>query len=499
MDQLPGVVLAHVAALLVQDSIARAIGVRISANPAEPCPVMTRVTALPDQMDFDVAADESVLEAALRSGVPFAHACGGRAKCSTCRVWILAGLEACPARNSAEAAMADRLRLAKEVRLACQLKPGGDLRVRRLVLDETDMMITSQLGASAETKSGEAKHVAVFFSDIANFTALSETLSPYDVMYLLNRYFAQVGDIIEQNGGFIDNFIGDGLMAVFGMNDQPDAPLRAINAALQTLGTVDRLKPFFASMYGIDFDIRIGLNYGEAVIGTLGFAGHGRLTAVGDVVNVASRIEAANKEAGTRLLISESLRDEIADKVEIGDFLRVRLRGTGERTSLFEVVGLKPEIDAELNAKPPRETVRQGGRRWIRAFAEDELQLHERRILDFEDYDVVVFRGADGYCAFNNACPHLHLPLYERRSPAQVEGLQLPHTESTITSDLGLVCRWHQSCFDLLTGEIRQWAQLQQDGTAPGYEYAGDISKNRAKLAIYPCRQQDGFVWIGLD
>ena len=170
-------------------------------------------------------------------------------------------------------------------------------------------------------------------------------------MYLLNRYFAQVGDVIEQNGGFIDNLIGDGLMAIFGVDDQPDAPLRAVNAALQTLATVDRLKPFFASMYGIDFDIRIGLNYGEAVIGTLGFAGHERLTAIGDVVNLASRVEAANKEAGTRLLISEALRDQIADKVEIGDFVRVRLRGTSERTSLFEIIRLKPEIDAELNAK----------------------------------------------------------------------------------------------------------------------------------------------------
>ncbi len=395
--------------------------------------------------------------------------------------------------------MADRLKLADEVRLACQLRPEGKLRVRRLVLDETDMMMTSQLGSSAATRAGESKHVAVFFSDIADFTSLSERLSPYDVMYLLNRYFAQVGDIIEQNGGFIDNFIGDGLMAIFGVDDQPDAPIRSVNAALQTLATVDRLKPFFASMYGIDFDIRIGLNYGEAVIGTLGFSGHKRLTAIGDVVNLASRVEAANKDAGTRLLITEALRDQIADKVETGDFVRVRLRGTGERTSLFEIIRLKPDIDAELNAKGRRETIRHGGRRWVRAFAEDELQPHERRILDFEDYDIVVVRGSDSYFAFNNACPHLHLPLYERRSAVQTEKLQLPHTESTITGDLGLVCRWHQSCFDLLTGEIREWAKLQQDGTAPGYEYAGDISKNRAKLIIYPCRKQDGFVWVGLE
>lgn len=460
---------------------------------------MTKATALPDRVDFDVAAGETLLEAALRSGVPFAHACGGRAKCSTCRVWVLDGIEACPDRNPDETQMANRLRLADEVRLACQLRPEGELRVRRLVLDETDMMITSQLGASAATRCGEARRVAVFFSDIVDFTALSERLSPYDVMYLLNRYFAQVGDIIEQNGGFIDKLIGDGLMAIFGIDDQPDAPLRAVNAALQTLATVDRLKPFFASMYGIDFDIRIGLNYGEAVIGTLGLAGHERLTAIGDVVNLASRVESANKDAGTRLLISEALRDQIAEKVEIGDFVRVRLRGTGERTSLFEIVRLKPEIDAELNAKGLRETIRQGGRRWVRAFSEDELQPYERRILDFEDYDIVVVRGSDNYCAFNNACPHLHLPLYERRSSAQVEALQLPHTGSTITADLGLVCRWHQSCFDLLTGEIRQWAKLEHDGTRAGLEYLGDISKNRAKLIVYPCRKQDGFVWIGLE
>jgi class 3 adenylate cyclase/nitrite reductase/ring-hydroxylating ferredoxin subunit len=460
---------------------------------------MAKVTALPDNVAFEVAPDETLLDAALRSNVPFAHACGGRAKCSTCRVWVLDGLIDCPNRNEAESTMADRLKLASEIRLACQLKPEGELRVRRLVLDETDLMMTSQLGGSAAMRSGEAKHVAVFFSDIVDFTSISERLSPYDVMYLLNRYFAQVGDIIESNGGFIDKFIGDGVMAIFGINDQPDAPLRAVNAALQTLTAVDRLKPFFATMYGVDFDIRIGLHYGEAVIGTLGFAGHEQLTAIGDVVNVASRIEAANKEAGTRLLISEAHHDQVKDKIEVADFVRVRLRGTSERTTLFEVEGLKPEVEAELNSAEVREIVSHGGRKWVRAFSEDELRPGERRILPFPDYDVVVVRGPDSYCAFNNACPHLHLPLYERRSPAELGSVQVPHTESTISRDLGLTCRWHQSCFDLQTGEIRRWATLQADGTPPGFEFAGDVSKNRAKLTVYPCRRQGGYLWIGLD
>jgi len=78
-----------------------------------------------------------------------------------------------------------------------------------------------------------------------------------DVMYLLNRYFARVGELIERNDGYIDKFVGDGLMAIFGVGGQPDAPILSVNAALQTLAAVDRMKPFFASMYGIDFDIRM--------------------------------------------------------------------------------------------------------------------------------------------------------------------------------------------------------------------------------------------------
>ena len=250
----------------------------------------------------------------------------------------------------------------------------------------------------------------------------------------------------------------------------------------------------------IDFDIRIGLHYGEAVIGSLGSIGHQRLTAVGDVVNVASRVEAANKDAGTRLLISAALHDRVASKLEVADFVRIRLRGTSERITLHEIRRLSAEADAELNAKERRQTLVYAGKNWVRVFAEDELEIGERKILDFEDYDVVVVRGADAYYAFNNACPHLHLPLYERRVLPEGDALQLPHTASTITEDRGLVCRWHQSCFDLQTGDVREWAtKLREDGTSPGQEYLGDISKNRTKLTVYACRVDDGHLWIALE
>ena len=157
---------------------------------------MARVTSLPDNVDFDVAAGETLLEAALRSGIPVTHACGGQAKCSTCRVWVLDGLDAASPRSEVEQVLADKLSFSDEMRLACQLRPEGELRVRRLVLDETDLVMSNQLDRSAATRTGDAKNVTIFFSDIADFTSLSESLSPYDVMYLLNRYFVQAGDII---------------------------------------------------------------------------------------------------------------------------------------------------------------------------------------------------------------------------------------------------------------------------------------------------------------
>jgi nitrite reductase/ring-hydroxylating ferredoxin subunit len=317
-------------------------------------------------------------------------------------------------------------------------------------------------------------------------------------MYILNRYFAQVGDIIEQNGGYIDKFMGDGLMAIFGINDEPDAPIRSVNAALQTIAAVDRMKPYFSSMYDVDFDIRIGLHCGETLIGSVGSLGHERLTAIGEVVNVASRVEAANKDAGTRLLVSEALHEQVADSVETADFIRMRLRGTSERITLYEITRLKPEIESALNARPLRDRMHIAGREWIRAFPENKLGVGERRILDFEDFDVVVVRGADAYFAFNNACPHLKLPFYERRTVAEDE---LPVARnSTITNDLGLVCRWHETCFDLQTGDIRTWcAKLNEDGTAPGFEFVGNVSKNRATLSVYACRVHEGHVWISFD
>jgi class 3 adenylate cyclase/nitrite reductase/ring-hydroxylating ferredoxin subunit len=466
---------------------------------------MHNIACLPDKTQLSIGEGETILEASLRAGVPHAHACGGRARCSTCRVWILDGLEHCSERNELERAIAGPLRFGLEVRLACQTKVSGDLKVRRLVLDKTDLEITSQLAKPRLGRCGETRTIAVLFCDIRDFTNLSQHLSPYDLMFVLNRYFFHMADAIERNGGHVEKFIGDAIMAIFGMDDTPDVPLHAIKAATDMLGAADQMKPYMKTMYDKDFEVGIGLHYGETVIGTVSGGREEKLVAIGETVNVASRIESANKEAGTRLLISEALYQQVEKQVEVSDFVRVRLRGTNERMSLYEVIRLTPEAEALLSAQDSRETIRFVGRQWTRLAGQDEISDGERRVFELEGFDLVVLRKGEKYFACDNSCPHMHLPFFEKRDPAETgvikspTGRELPR-DSRLTDDLGLVCRWHETCFDLQTGEARNWAPtLQADGTSKGWEFIGDISKNRAPIKPLPCLIKDGFLWVALD
>ncbi len=448
---------------------------------------MTKITCLPDRKEVDVRDGDTILEAILRANIAHAHACGGHARCSTCRVWILEGLENCLERSDLERSLTDRLGFGPEARLACQTRVAGDVKLRRLVLDEADLEITSQLSRKRLGRVGDVKNVAVLFCDIRGFTALTETLSAYDVIFILNRYFFQVGDVIERNGGYIVDFYGDGVMALFGIEDDPQAPLRGVKAAVEILHAVDHLKPYMEAMYDQSFDVGIGMHYGPAVIGTVGSAKTEKLTGVGATINVASRIEAANKPADTRLLISEDLYEVVKESVTIEDFVRVKLPGTSERRSLYEIAGLAPSAVAALQAEvePPDDTKHgYAGLDWMPVLDDSELPVGTHKVVELEELDILLIRTADRLHAINNACPHLHLPL----------------NDSEVGDDGSIICRWHESCFDLETGEIRQWAgALAADGTPVGQEHLGDVSKNRQSLKIFPVRVSEGSIWVSLE
>jgi adenylate cyclase len=225
--------------------------------------------------------------------------------------------------------------------LACQTTITDDVALRRLVLDEDDIQLTSQLGPGATAGTiGEERMLAVMFADIRGFTSFAEALPPYDVVHLLNRFFRQMGRAINGNGGKIDNYMGDGLMALFGINDEGPAVPQSLKAGVAMLDEMDRLKPYLDHVYGKIFDVGIGVNYGLAVVGSVGSENMRRVTAIGDAVNLASRIEAANKKAGTRFLISQSTFEAARAEVIIGKTFDFSLPGKSGVHVLYEVTGL---------------------------------------------------------------------------------------------------------------------------------------------------------------
>lgn len=318
---------------------------------AAPHPLRHSVRCLPDGADVPIAAGETLLAALLAARVPVAHACGGLARCSTCRVRVTDGAELCDARTESERAIADRLRFDDETRLACQTRVRGDVAVRRLVVDEQDLALAAgEVKAPVARAVGREATLTLLFTDVADFTPLAEELPPYDVIHLLNRWFAAAGEAVVRHRGRIDNYMGDGFFAVFGdtdggVADAPDAgrddALDAVRAGLDLVVAAAQVSRYAETIYGRGFGVRIGIHRGTVVVGGLGAASMMRETVIGDAVNVAARIEAANKPAGTKLLVSDAVADRVGSRVVFGKSVDAELKGKTGAHHLREVTALR--------------------------------------------------------------------------------------------------------------------------------------------------------------
>ncbi|UIJ82504.1 adenylate/guanylate cyclase domain-containing protein [Rhizobium leguminosarum] len=245
----------------------------------------------------------SVLEASRLGGLPHYAVCGGKGQCSTCRVQILGDYDSLPAPDKMEQTTLRRINAGPDVRLACQLRPNRDVAVAPLLVPATEAALPAN---SQETSPGREREIAVLFVDIRHFTTLTETRLPFDVVFLLNRYFAIIGKAVEQAGGRLDKFIGDGAMALFGLNTTPEEACRqALNAAAAIVAEIEKLAAELADELALPLRIAIGIHTGPAVVGTMGYGRVRSMTAIGDTVNVASRLESAAKEFEAAIVISE--------------------------------------------------------------------------------------------------------------------------------------------------------------------------------------------------
>ncbi|MBV9521826.1 MAG: adenylate/guanylate cyclase domain-containing protein [Alphaproteobacteria bacterium] len=259
----------------------------------------------PDGRFIDVPRGVSILEASRMLGVPHASVCGGRGRCSTCRVRVQAPPAALPPAAPEEMRVLHRVHAGPGVRLACQLRPRGDIRVTPLL----PPLAQARDGfARPGYLQGGEREIAILFADLRAFTKLAETRLPYDVVFVLNRYFAAMGEAVEEAGGYIDKFIGDGVMALFGIQSGAEAGCRQALAAARLISErLVELNRALVDDLETPLKIGIGLHFGPTIVGEIGYGKAISLTAVGDAVNTASRLEAAAKEYGCELVVSEDL------------------------------------------------------------------------------------------------------------------------------------------------------------------------------------------------
>ncbi len=267
----------------------------------------------------------SVLEASRAAGIPHVSVCGGRGRCSTCRVRVIQGLEGQPAPEAAELATLSRIGAPDNVRLACQFRPTHNVTVVP-ILDTDSLGIKTQL--ARQNGGGRERRVAVLFCDLRDFTRIAEHKLPYDTVFLLNRYFEMIGEAVEGSGGVIDKFIGDGALAIFGLKTTlPEACRQALAAAVRLSAGIRTLNQTFEGELEQPLRLAIGLHAGPAIVGEMGYGQATSLTAVGDTINTASRLEGLAKEHDAELAVSVELVERAGFSIEGYRRMDISLRG----------------------------------------------------------------------------------------------------------------------------------------------------------------------------
>lgn len=203
--------------------------------------------------------------------------------------------------------------------------------------------VAKQLAKEAELEEqlrGQKRDVTILFSDIRGFTALAHSLQPYETVSLLSRYFTVMSEIVFLYGGMVNNMMGDGLMAIFGvMPDREDHAERAVLAAWHMIEALDELQFEWERISGEKLQVGIGVNTGEAIVGDIRTPYKGHFTAIGSCVNIAQRLEQLTKELNCQLLIGEETYERVGWMV-VAERVNAQVKGLDEPITAYKVIGL---------------------------------------------------------------------------------------------------------------------------------------------------------------
>jgi adenylate cyclase len=259
----------------------------------------------PDGQQRSVPIGFSVLEASRLAGIPHASPCGGRARCSLCRIRIPPTAKL-PPPSAEEQSLLDHAGLnPASVRLACQLRPRTDLLVIPLVPIGAQ---ASFLYGTKDSIPPQERFLVHLFVDLRDSTQLAATRPPHDSVFVLGRFVAGASAAVLAAGGVPNQFLGDGILALFGLRSDERTACRQALAALGGIArSVRALNALLEVELGQPLRFGIGMQCGATIVGEIGFRDHVTFTGLGDPPNVASRLQAMTKELGCEALVSEDV------------------------------------------------------------------------------------------------------------------------------------------------------------------------------------------------
>ena len=271
----------------------------------------------------------SVLEASLRNDVPHASVCGGRARCSTCRIRIIGDCSALPEPSQREAFVLGRVGASDpSIRLACQLRPPSDLSFFQLFLPHT---MSANAHASNPTRIGQERYLVSMFVDMRGSTKLAEKRLPFDTVFIVNRFLGAVSQAVIESGGQPNQFVGDGMLALFGLSvSRAEACRQALKAASMIAVNVDELNKFLEHDLREPIRFGIGIHGGEVIVGDIGYRDHMVFTALGDAVNVAARLQDMTKVLSCEVVVSDEVRATAGLAADVLPQQEVAIRGRNE-------------------------------------------------------------------------------------------------------------------------------------------------------------------------
>jgi len=249
----------------------------------------------------------SVLEGSLRHQVPHASVCGGRARCSTCRVRVVSDRSALPKPSGRELHVLKRVGAAADpaIRLACQLRPTTDIAFIPIL---PPLIGAEFVRNRTRVHLGQERYIVSMFVDMRGSSRFAEERLPFDAIFLVNRFLDAASKAVVDAGGLPNQFIGDGLLALFGLKVDPGTACRqALKAAASVAANIEYLNHQLASDLREPIQFGIGIHGGDVIVGDIGYRERTVFTALGDAVNVAARLQDMTKALDCIVVISEEI------------------------------------------------------------------------------------------------------------------------------------------------------------------------------------------------